>query len=113
MLEHQRLDWLRTQVKLLSQVRSKIASGVYTLTKWRLGMRGADRRSITEHFQGDKKKSSNKSSKDRKDRENKQKFTNIVNKILASKTGEDCQVDSDNRSDSGNADNNENYNIYD
>lgn len=79
---------------------------MYTLAKWRL--RGGKDPNGPEA----RKKPAIKG-KGAKDKENKLRFTNIVNKILASKTGEDCQVDSDdNRSDSNNENNNENYNIY-
>ncbi len=35
MLEQQRVDTIRTYIKLLGQVRSKLASGIYTLDNWR------------------------------------------------------------------------------
>ena len=57
---------------------------MYTLAKWRL--RGGKDPNGPEA----RKKPNKRKGKGAKDKENKLRFTNIVNKILASKTGEDC-----------------------
>lgn len=53
LVEQQRIDWVRTQSKLLSQVRSKIASGVYSLGKWRLECRDQMRKTGGSSLRGD------------------------------------------------------------
>ena len=59
--------------------------------------------------QGSRFKDTNVHKRNRAKNDNASKLCNIVNKIMASKTGEDCAVGSDNdKSD----EENDNYNIY-
>lgn len=102
LLEQQRIDCVRTYSKLLTQVRSKLASGVYTLDRWRRVFDNTNPKKGNGKGEGGKRK---KVDGDKKD--GATKLSNIVSKILASKTGEDLMMPSD-----GDSDNSDNYNIY-
>ena len=77
------------------------------MSKWRLEARDQGRKSIGCHLDngvGRKEKA-----KQKPKNTNASKLCNIVNKIMASKTGEDCAVASEDEKSDGSADN---YNIY-
>ena len=94
-LETQRIECVRTYSKLLSQIKTKIQSGVYTLDKWRrvLAMK--------------RNKNQIKDKKTAKGKD-KLKLSTIVGKILDSKTGDDFILPSDDSQEQ----NDDNYDVY-
>ena len=69
------------------------------------------RKSVSGHWERDQSrfKDTNALKRQRNKNNNASKLCNIVNKIMASKTGEDCAVGSDDEKSDASADN---YNIY-
>ena len=103
-LEMQRVDTVRTYSKLLTQVKQKLQNGMYTLDRWRrilaLNKKKETKADVEQAKNGGKKKKGNL------------KLSSIVNKILQSKTGEDCVVSDDPMSGDENDNDNDNYDVY-
>ena len=70
------------------------------------------RKSVSGHMdiQGSRYKDTNSHHRNRQKNKNANKLSDIVNKIITSKTGADCAVGSDD--DRSDLSGNENYNIY-
>ena len=114
LLAEQRTDCIRTYQKLLESVKMKLASGVYDLNKWRRILHNMKPKN--HPLPGAKKGQRRKGAAGEDEQANKKKLSNIVNKILASKTNDEdndgmgaIMAGSDNEHSENSADN---YNIY-